>query len=569
MDEETIETIETIEGMINEIQNPVTTASEMLFREQVSRRALNEYQQQSVQNLEGTLLTGNDGVFPYGRSAQIPEFPMPFEPLQITGVPMEKGTLLKKLYAEYKDYARFTRMPEELGSRERTYLENKREANKQKRSIHEWCNLEVAVPVSYIPGTIWESIKSQGYVSGVRRDQKNNVVLVCSSCNKQLVDSDSFVLFACLYCAECTPRNLEVCDMCSKPKMKCKKVKQYDGTDSLICEGCRKRIWECRNCGHPLESSFLENRQCEACIETNSTQYGRRFSYSMKWVSNALGEIIKSTRLFSSEIEAGTSSARKLSLIAEGIPTQCGIGSDGSLSGISQCFEIQTPRLGGQLGEELVRRVCGTLKAQGTVVNDTCGMHVHLDGKDLFPESRKTFPTAIIQLWKAHIVFEDIILSFIPYNRRNNDFCRPMRDVVSTSEIDACNSLFEIEQLWYKEVSYDEIRNSKGHHYHSSRYFGVNLHSLLANKHLEIRYHSGTVNPRKILEWANLHCLIMDAAAKGVFSHAFLREAQTTSDVKEKTLMLFTAIGLAESSRQYFRSRQKKFSDKKLIDNEN
>jgi len=93
---------------------------------------------------------------------------------------------------------------------------------------------------------------------------------------------------------------------------------------------------------------------------------------------------------------------------------------------------------------------------------------------------------------------------------------------------------------------------------------GVNLHSLFANKHLEIRYHSGTLNPVKVLEWVNLHQRIIDLAVEHAsIAIGYTRDVAQESKLEDKTQMLFDALQLDESSRAYFRNRQEMFADRR------
>ncbi len=231
-------------------------------------------------------------------------------------------------------------------------------------------------------------------------------------------------------------------------------------------------------------------------------------------------------------------------------------------------FELQTPKLSGARGEELIRQMTASVKAIKSVVNESCGMHIHLDGTGIIGTDRKAYPQALLQLWRTYVVFEDVIMSFLPFSRRRNDYCRPLAEAFKMGDLETIESIAEVEKLWYQERTYSNVYQAKGHKYHASRYFGANFHSLLAHGHFEVRFHSGTTNTRKILEWANLHALILDACEAGVMDHDLLREAQATYLISEKTKLLFDRIGLAQNSRQYFRSRQNKFGNKKTEDEE-
>lgn len=446
------------------------------------------------------------------------------------------------------------------GRREGQYFELLKERKNETKDAREIIGNEVPVHVSSLSGKTLRKIESEGACPDFRGGR-----LLCATCHRAPSYSTSFFLLGRAYCALDLP-NFELCATCGNFEASTKVVDTFDERTIKVCANCLRNRRACQACNARIDERYIEVRRCQDCIE--NPRYGdrvwREFSMSLKWASKELGQIVKSQRLFSSEIEALAPYENDMRRFAEKLPKECGISTDGSVGSTDDVdgygFETQTPRLRGKKGEELVYRMGAALKDIGARVNRTCGMHIHLDGEGIVMPSRREYPVALLQLWKTHLIFEDVMLSFLPFARRRNDFCRPMRDAFSMNDIETCDSLLDIEKLWYKERTYGDIHEAKRHHYHSSRYFGVNFHSLLSRGHLEIRYHSGTTNPRKVLEWANLHALIMDAAAKKILTYDFLTDAQAVSSLREKTELLFAKIGLAESSRRYFLARQKKFS---------
>lgn len=385
----------------------------------------------------------------------------------------------------------------------------------------------------------------------------------CEKCAGRPAKDVTFLLARHFYCANHVP-DLEQCMRCRNLSEDCVVVEQYDGVVAMLCKVCKKGTG-CRHCGVKLPNDHILVRVCPEHLGVRKRGANRPVALGVAWIGKTLGEIVKSPRIFSCEIEAGTTSSDSMMRIANAIPEEAGMGHDGSIQ-LPNAFEIQSPKLAGKKGETFVQETTKVLHHYRTMVNESCGMHIHLDGRGVISPSRKTPPVELLQLWKAYLLFEDVTMSLLPYSRRRNDFCRPMGDAFKLIELHTVSSLLDAEKLWYKERTWQTVAEQKGVHRHESRYFGVNFHSLLSDGHLEIRYHSGTTNPRKILEWANLHCLIMDAAAAKKFTHEFLREAQATSSLKDKTEMLFSLIGLAKESQNYFHDRQRKFMDKLVVE---
>lgn len=464
-----------------------------------------------------------------------------------------------------------TRLPP--GRREGQFLQLVRKRKQQSMSAHELVNSEIPICADEMGRSRLYEITNLGLLEIKGDGKKTSVRFFCAACQLETPIHFAYFCNGHLYCSEHVP-NLVICGSCQahRQEEQCKAVTTYDDREILVCDRCLANRRRCGNCAKPISAKFVASGICMDCIN-NPREGGpmRRPSHSLKWTGQELGEIVKSKRFFSCEIEALTTHGDWAMQLFKSLPKEMGIGEDGSVkddSHRSYGFEIQTPRLVGEKGEELMRRMSSSLKAIEATINPTCGMHVHLDGKGIIGPHRQEHPTALMQLWKTFIVFEDVFFSLVPYSRRQNDYCRPLTESFQLTELDMVENMADAEKLWYLERTYDQIRQAKGHKYHATKYFGANFHSLLANGHFEVRFHSGTTNPKKVLEWANLHALIMDACAKKVMTHDFFREAQATSRMSEKTYLLFERIGLAEPSRQYFRGRQKKFGDKKTEDEE-
>ena len=104
----------------------------------------------------------------------------------------------------------------------------------------------------------------------------------------------------------------------------------------------------------------------------------------------------------------------------------------------------------------------------------------------------------------------------------------------------------------------ETVNRRKNYKKDDSRYRGINMHTLLSANHLEVRYHSGTVNAKKVLEWANLHTAIADILTNGRYTST-LYGHRNISDINRKTAIMFDMLNLSEDSRQYWLARQKKF----------
>lgn len=456
-----------------------------------------------------------------------------------------------------------------VGSKERQYIDMMRDDRKLGLTTNEILYSEIPICVEDIPTDKLREIVAVSRHRQIRGDGiHTRIEFICGVTGIIIPWAFAYFYDGNIYAVDHLPQT-HICRFCQNMKI-CTLIPLFDGNEIMACRHCILDRRNCSMCGDTIHPKYAEVRLCSEHVETPDDRESRRtFAKGIKWVSKGKGDIIKSTRIFSCEIEALSPQANWENALASGLPSEAGIAHDGSVIGKGLMgFEIQTPKLGGITGEEFVKRSSGILKLVRAVVNETCGMHIHLDGKGILLANRRQYPAALIQLFKTYLVFEDVLLSFLPHMRRHNDYCRPLSDTFKLSEIESFDHISQIEKVWYRERTYGNIAQAKQQHYHASRYFGTNFNSLLKDGHLEIRFHSATTNAKKILEWANLHMLIMDACQDLQFDPRILQEAMLVSRLTEKTNILFNVIGLSEKSKQYFRSRQHKFGDKNNNDEE-
>lgn len=112
---------------------------------------------------------------------------------------------------------------------------------------------------------------------------------------------------------------------------------------------------------------------------------------------------------------------------------------------------------------EPLKRLCQFIADEGGMVNKSCGLHVHLDMRDVYGTGR--LGARINRLRKAL----PILGLMVSESRRHNSYC----------------------QL--------EVSRRNG-----DRYFAVNLTSLEKHRTIEVRLHSGTTDYTKISNWVEL-----------------------------------------------------------------
>lgn len=391
----------------------------------------------------------------------------------------------------------------------------------------------------------------------------------------------------CAYCGDGIPetqdehisvRGSEYCDDChDQYTFHCDHCEGFDHEDNAysvsgnetICPQCRRDHYDqCSDCGEVMPSDQIRNDYCEDCLQDRPIrdQVEREVNVDTDEFIDPerSGAITQSARFFSAEIEAYYPSEPALEAVANAMPEALGISGDGSLNG-ERGIEFQTPRLAGQRGEDFIKKLCGLLNAKKFKVDRSCGLHIHLDGGKKYVTktmvAQRAEPKALKALMMFYLMFDDVILSFLPVSRRNNRYCIPMRTNYSADEIKRCQTLDDLEALWYKDPSKDRRERRKKQKYDDTRYSGINFHSMLGHNHLEIRFHSGTMDSRKILFWVALHVRIMDVIEAGyVHIDNITGGNRIMRSLEDKTEFFFDLIGLNPALRQYYYKRQEIFT---------
>jgi hypothetical protein len=143
--------------------------------------------------------------------------------------------------------------------------------------------------------------------------------------------------------------------------------------------------------------------------------------------------------------------------------------------------------------QELVRQ----LRHAGAFTNSTCGIHIHLNGADHTARSIRNFVNIIASK-------NDLFYKALQIAPQRMSYCKKMDSIL----VDKINrkkpkTMRQLEDIWYEGYS-----ESRGTHYHNSRYHFLNLHSFFTGNHtVELRgfnseLHAGKVRSYIILALA-------------------------------------------------------------------
>ena len=134
--------------------------------------------------------------------------------------------------------------------------------------------------------------------------------------------------------------------------------------------------------------------------------------------------------------------------------------------------------------QELVRQ----LRHAGGFANNSCGIHIHLDGSDHTPRSIRNFVNIIASK-------NDLFYKALQIAPERMSYCKKMDSLlVEKLNRRKPKTMEAIESLWYEGYS-----ESTSRHYHSSRYHFLNLHSFFTGNHtVELRGFNSELHAGKI-----------------------------------------------------------------------
>lgn len=146
--------------------------------------------------------------------------------------------------------------------------------------------------------------------------------------------------------------------------------------------------------------------------------------------------------------------------------------------------------------QELVRK----LRAGNGRVNDSCGIHVHVDASD---HTAKTLRN-IVNIMASK---EDMLYKALQVDVEREHYCQK----ADTRFLDELNhkrptTMREVEAMWYNG------RGGSYQHYDNSRYHALNLHSVFSKGTIEFRLFNSTLHAGEVKSYIQL-CLAISHQA--------------------------------------------------------
>lgn len=135
------------------------------------------------------------------------------------------------------------------------------------------------------------------------------------------------------------------------------------------------------------------------------------------------------------------------------------------------------------------------IKSLGGIVNNTCGLHVHID--------KPRGVQDIIELVKKFYAMQDFILKdFNVEENRIEKYCKVYsKDLIDRLDKARPTNIDDFLGFWLSVLAPGE--NVRGTH-NSARYYALNFHSILMHNTVEFRFFNSTLDKKeiiRILDW--------------------------------------------------------------------
>ena len=183
---------------------------------------------------------------------------------------------------------------------------------------------------------------------------------------------------------------------------------------------------------------------------------------------------------------------------------------------LEQC-ELVTPIL--SEGDEVtLLQAVSKLYEVGARVNKSCGIHIHVDAATFTPQ-------AIINLVALIESNEKLIYKALGISKDRLRYCKRINDdLIQMIKERKPESVSDIQKLWYKESPYELVDGK----YHSTRYHGLNLHSIYYNGTIEFRMFNGSLDPAEIVAYMDFTLALCEKSKSN--NRAVIKKGRTTND---------------------------------------
>lgn len=363
----------------------------------------------------------------------------------------------------------------------------------------------------------------------------------CDDCDEWVSGTDYWSNDNSTVCEGCYDSNYFTCNACDYMESNSNSI-HCDGCYEYLCEGC----WDEHDCGEedvPLANVYTRRNNRNY---NSSARCTRNYEPRLKFFEGEENPLFGSQRFVGTEIEAEEGTFNYEELLKD-LPKSTAMVSDGSVCGV----EINTPPAQGKALVDIITKACEALKKHNYKSTTKCGVHVHIDSRDFRDNHKK-----IIQLIKTYYATEDLLFSMLPPSRWNSTYCKRLSQNWLYDSFKKKN--VEADKAWYKTEDVRRIAEAKRSKW-GERYYGLNVHSLFFRGTIELRYHSGTLNPDKILKWVAINLRIFEWVMKS-YDEETIKKLYDMETGYEKFRFFIKTFNLSNELANYMEKRTNLFN---------
>lgn len=161
---------------------------------------------------------------------------------------------------------------------------------------------------------------------------------------------------------------------------------------------------------------------------------------------------------------------------------------------------------------ELLQKIVRALREAGAKANNSCGIHIHVDGANHNAKSLRRLVKFFAH--RQNLVYEG--LEIAP-SRANCWCCKTPMTLIDKMAEKKDITRDEMEAIWYSSANTTQYNGTyhggiDHRHYNHTRYHGLNLHSFFSKGTVEFRLFNSTLHAGKIKAYIQF-CLAVSAWA--------------------------------------------------------
>lgn len=198
---------------------------------------------------------------------------------------------------------------------------------------------------------------------------------------------------------------------------------------------------------------------------------------------------------------------------------------------------------------EDLQNIIRELVKHGAIANDSCGIHVHVDGANHTADS-------LINLVNLFTGRQDLFYEALQNQSRADRWCQKASKEMLKAMRKGEHTKDALERVYYSQLN-NGYRGGIDHaHYCQARYRGLNLHALYTKGTVEFRLFNGTTHAGKIKAYIQF-CLAMSAWAINAEKVPFFKDTKDFTKEQKLTIMTgFLTKRLGLTGKEFATARQ-------------